>query len=43
MAVDQEGSFYVAEVNKGGAQKFVPRSGANPEFLVARPAYSAWE
>ena len=43
MAVDQEGNFYVAEVNKGGAQKFRPRPGANPDFLVGRPVYSAWE
>ncbi|MDH3419508.1 MAG: hypothetical protein OEM78_08535 [Gammaproteobacteria bacterium] len=43
MAVDQEGNFYVAEVNKGGAQKFRPRPGANPDFLVGRPVYSAWK
>jgi hypothetical protein len=43
MAVDQEGNFYVAEVNKGGAQKFTPRPGANPDFLIGKPVYSAWE
>ena len=43
MAVDQEGNFYVAEVNKGGAQKFRPRPGAKPDFLVGRPVYSAWK
>jgi len=43
MAVDQEGNFYVAEVNKGGAQKFTPRSGADPDFLIGKPVYSAWE
>ncbi len=43
MAVDQEGNFYVAEVDNGGAQKFVPRPGASPDFLVGTPVYSAWE
>lgn len=43
MAVDQEGNFYVSEVDNGGAQKFVPRPGANPDFLVGTPVYSAWE
>ena len=43
MAVDQEGSFYVAEVDNGGAQKFVPRPGANPDYLVGPPVYAAWE
>ena len=43
MAVDQEGNFYVAEVDNGGAQKFVPRPDATEEFLVAPPVYSAWE
>jgi hypothetical protein len=36
--VDSEGNFYVAEVDNGGAQKFRPRAGANPAFLVAKPA-----
>ena len=43
MAVDQEGNFYVAEVNKGGVQKFTPRPGANPDFILGKPVYSAWE
>jgi len=34
MTVDQEGNFYVAEVDNGGAQKFRPREGAHPDFLV---------
>jgi hypothetical protein len=38
MSVDQEGNFYVAEVDNGGAQKFRPRSGANPAFLVGKAA-----
>jgi hypothetical protein len=38
LSVDQEGNFYVAEVDSGRAQKFRPRPGANPAFLVAKPA-----
>jgi hypothetical protein len=36
MHVDSDGNFYVAEVDNGGAQKFRPRQGANPAFLVAK-------
>ena len=36
--VDSEGNFYVAEVDNGGAQKFRPRAGANPAFLLTKPA-----
>ncbi len=43
IAVDQEGNFYVAEVDSGRAQKFRPRPGANPAFLVGKPVYSAWK
>ena len=43
IAVDQEGNLYVAEVDNGGAQKFVPQEGANPDYLVGTPVYSAWE
>jgi DNA-binding beta-propeller fold protein YncE len=42
MASDQEGNFYTAAVDTGGAQKFRPRPGANPAFLVGKPVYSAW-
>jgi sugar lactone lactonase YvrE len=42
LAVDQEGNFYVAEVDSGRAQKFRPRRGANPAFLVGKPVYAAW-
>jgi peptidylamidoglycolate lyase len=42
VAVDQEGNFYSAAVDSGGAQKFRPRKGANPAFLVGKPVYSAW-
>jgi hypothetical protein len=43
MAVDQEGNFYEAEVDSGRAQKFRPRPGANPAFLVGKPVYAAWK
>ncbi len=36
MHVDSDGNFYVAEVDSGGGQKFRPRAGANPAFLVAK-------
>jgi hypothetical protein len=42
-SVDQEGNFYVAEVDSGRVQKFRPRQGANPAFLVSKPVYSAWK
>jgi hypothetical protein len=42
-SVDQEGNFYVAEVDSGRVQKFRPRKGANPAFLVNKPVYSAWK
>jgi len=42
-SVDQEGNFYVAEVDNGRVQKFQPRAGANPAFLVGKPVYSAWK
>jgi len=42
-SVDQDGNFYVAEVDSGRAQKFRPRPGANPAFMVSKPVYSAWK
>ena len=36
MHVDSDGNFYVAEVDNAGGQKFRPRPGANPAFLVAK-------
>jgi sugar lactone lactonase YvrE len=42
ISVDQQGNLYVAEVDSGRAQKFTPRAGANPAYLVAKPVYSAW-
>jgi hypothetical protein len=42
LSTDQEGNFYVAEVNNGRVQKFRPRQRANPEFMVGRPWKGAW-
>jgi NHL repeat-containing protein len=36
--VDSEGNLYVAEVDNSGGQKFKPRAGANPAFLMTKPA-----
>jgi len=43
LSTDQEGNFYVAEVDSGRAQKYKPRPGANPAFLVGKPVYAAWK
>jgi len=42
-SVDQEGNFYVAEVDNGRVQKFKPRQAVNSAFLVSKPVYSAWK
>jgi len=42
-SVDQEGHFYVAEVDNGRVQKFKPRQSVNSAFLVSKPVYSAWK
>jgi hypothetical protein len=42
MSVDQEGNFYIAEVDNGGVQKFEPRPDANPDFLFGQPVREAW-
>jgi 6-bladed beta-propeller/NHL repeat len=42
-SVDQEGNFYVAEVDNGRVQKFRPRQAVNQAFLVSKPIYSAWK
>ena len=34
--VDQEGNLYAGEVDGARVQKFTPRPGANPEFLIQR-------
>ncbi len=36
MTVDEEGNFYIAEVNNGRVQKFRPRADADPDLLVTR-------
>ena len=43
ISTDQEGNLYVAEVDAGRFQKFRPRPGANPAYLVGKPIYSAWQ
>jgi hypothetical protein len=43
LSADQDGNFYVAEVDSGRAQKYRPRPGANPAFLVGKPVYAAWK
>ncbi len=42
MSVDQEGNLYVSEVEAGRAQKFTPRKGANPDWIVGRPPKDVW-
>jgi NHL repeat len=42
-SVDQENNLYIAEVANGRAQKFTPRPGANPDFLVGQPVRAAWQ
>ena len=42
MAVDQEGNVYTAAVDSGGAQKFTPRPGANPAFLLGKQVTPGW-
>jgi DNA-binding beta-propeller fold protein YncE len=43
MSVDQEGNLYVAEVDNGRVQKFRPRAGANPDYLMAKPVKAVWQ
>ena len=33
----------IAEVDSGRVQKFRPRAGANPAFMVGKPVYAAWK
>jgi hypothetical protein len=42
MSTDREGNFYTASVNNGRIQKFVPREGANPAFVVGTPWRGVW-
>jgi sugar lactone lactonase YvrE len=41
-AVDKDGNLYTAEVRAGRVQKFAPRPGANPAFLIGKPWPSVW-
>jgi len=41
-AVDKDGNLYTAEVRTGRVQKYTPRPGANPEFLVGKPWPGVW-
>ena len=43
VSVDQDGNLYTAEADNRRVQKFAPRPGANPDFLMAGPIYSAWK
>ena len=36
MNADEEGNFYIAEVNNGRVQKFRPRADADPDLLIGR-------
>jgi peptidylamidoglycolate lyase len=37
MSVDENNNLYIAEVNSGRAQKFIPRQDARMEFITAKP------
>ena len=37
MSVDPQGNLYVSEVEAGRVQKFQPRKGANPEYVIGKP------
>ncbi len=40
ISVDTDGNLYIAEVDNGRVQKYRPRPGANPNFLVGPPVSS---
>lgn len=42
ISTDQEGNLYVAEVDAGRFQKFRPRPGANPAYLIGKPVKPVW-
>jgi DNA-binding beta-propeller fold protein YncE len=43
ISVDQEGNLYLADLFHGRAQKYRPRAGANPDYLVGKRPYVAWQ
>ena len=43
VSVDQNDNFYVNELDGGRMQKFRPRQGANPAYIVSKPVDAAWK
>ena len=43
ISVDTEGNLYLASVSYAKPQKFRPRPGANPSFLVGKPVKAVWQ
>lgn len=43
ISTDQEGNLYTAGVNSGKFNKFTPKPGANPAYMIDKPVYSAWQ
>jgi peptidylamidoglycolate lyase len=43
ISVDTEGNLYLASVSYAQPQKFRPRPGANPNFLVGQPVKAVWQ
>ena len=41
--MDQEGNFYVAEVDNGGARSSARAAGAREDFMVGEPIRVAWK
>ena len=41
-ATDKDGNLYTAEVRSGRVQKYAPRKGANPAFMVGKPWPGVW-
>jgi DNA-binding beta-propeller fold protein YncE len=39
---DMDGNLYTSEVRTGRVQKYTPRAGANPAFLVGKPWPRVW-
>jgi hypothetical protein len=42
-STDQQGNLYTVEVGGGRVQKFTPRKGGNPAYLVGAPNYPTWK
>jgi hypothetical protein len=42
LSIDSDGNFYTAEVDSGRIQKYRPRAGARPDYLLTKippPSY----